>query len=163
ARVKLLSPVAMRARLESRLQLFTGGARDLPVRQQTLRGAIDWSHGLLNEAEQRLFRRLSVFVGGCTLEAAEAVCNAREDLGLDRCRLEHDNYRAALDWMIETGEAEWGLRLGAALFRFWDERDLLAEGRDRLMRVLRLPKAGAYAKPRARALFAAGVLAGEQR
>jgi tetratricopeptide (TPR) repeat protein len=82
---------------------------------------------------------------------------------LDRCELEHANYRAALDWMIETDAAEWGLRLGSALFRFWDERDLLAEGRDRLARVLRLPKAAAYPKPRARALFAAGVLAGEQR
>src|SRR5262249_36440240 len=83
ARVKLLSPTAMRARLEKRLQLLTGGARDLPARQQTLRGAIDWSHELLSPDEQRLFRRLSVFVGGFTLEAAEAVCNAREDLGLD--------------------------------------------------------------------------------
>src|SRR6266540_2330110 len=83
ARVKLLSPAAMRARLENRLQLLTGGARDLPARQQTLRGAIDWSHDLLTAAEQKLFRRLSVFVGGCTLEAAEAVCDARKDLGLD--------------------------------------------------------------------------------
>ena len=83
ARVKLLSPSLMRARLEKRLQLLTGGRRDLPERQQTLRGAIDWSHGLLNEEEQKLFRRLSVFVGGCTLEAAEAVCNAKRDLGVD--------------------------------------------------------------------------------
>ena len=83
ARVKLLSPSAMRQRLASRLQLLTGGAKDRPARQQTLRGAIDWSYNFLNEAEQRLFRRLSVFVGGCTLEAAEAVCNTRDDLGLD--------------------------------------------------------------------------------
>src|SRR4029077_3424430 len=75
ARIKLLSPSAMQARLESRLQLLTGGARDLPARQQTLRGAMDWSYGLLNASEQKLFRRLSVFVGGSTLEAVEAVCD----------------------------------------------------------------------------------------
>ena len=83
ARIKLLSPSAMLARLESRLNLLTGGARDLPTRQQTLRGTVDWSYGLLNPAEQTLFRRLSVFTGGCTLEAAEAVCDTKGDLGLD--------------------------------------------------------------------------------
>ena len=83
ARIKLLSPSAMQSRLESRLQLLTGGARDLPARQQTLRGAMDWSYGLLTPEEQTLFRRLSVFVGGCTLEAVEAVCDTRQDLGLD--------------------------------------------------------------------------------
>src|SRR5207248_8288413 len=56
---------------------------DLPARQRTLRGAIEWSHDLLNENEQKLFRRLSVFVGGCTLEAVEAVANTRDDLGSD--------------------------------------------------------------------------------
>src|SRR5262249_40376631 len=83
ARTKVLSPRAMLDRLQSRLQLLTGGALDLPERQQTLRKTIDWSHGLLNEAEQRLLRRFSVFVGGCTLEAAEAICNTRRDLGID--------------------------------------------------------------------------------
>ncbi len=73
ARVRLLSPRAMLARLEHRLEFLTGGARDLPARQQTLRSAIAWSYDLLNENEQRLFRRLSVFVGGCTVEAVEAV------------------------------------------------------------------------------------------
>ena len=73
----------MQVRLESRLQLLTGGARDLPARQQTLRGAMDWSYGLLNPAEQKLFQRLSLFVGGCTMEAVEAVCDTRQDLGLD--------------------------------------------------------------------------------
>ena len=70
-------------RLDHPLQLLTGGALDLPERQQTLRKAIDWSHGLLNEDEQRLFRRLAVFAGGCTLESAEAVCNTRADLAID--------------------------------------------------------------------------------
>ncbi len=239
ARVKLLSPSLMRTRLERRLQLLTGGARDLPERQQTLRGAIDWSHGLLNEAEQRLFRRLSVFVGGCTLEAAEAVCDARGDLGLDplegmtsmvdkslaqqveqageeprfvmletireyaleqlassgdealtrrahaayylvlaeeeasgpggnaaagwleRFDAEHDNFRAALDELTRRGDAEWGLRLAASLFRFWETREYLREGRQLLERLLKLP-AAARTKVRARALFAAGVLASAQ-
>jgi predicted ATPase len=249
ARIKLLSPAAMRARLEKRLQLLTGGARDLPARQQTLRGAIDWSYELLGPAEQRLFRRLSVFVGGCTLEAAEAVCDFGSDLEIDllegidslmdksllqkiepagearfvmletireygleqlassgegpltrrahaayfvvfaedsvsersrgaggphdpaqgprgdgegpleRFEVEHDNWLAALDWLIENGEADWGLRLGAALFEFWEGREYLTEGRERLDRLLSLP--GAATRTRVRALFAAGVLAGE--
>ncbi len=76
ARIKLLPPQAMLGRLQSRLKLLTGGARDLPARQQTLRNAIDWSYNLLVRGEKALFRRLAVFVGGCTLEAAEAVvCN----------------------------------------------------------------------------------------
>jgi tetratricopeptide (TPR) repeat protein len=61
-------------RLDNRLQLLTGGARDLPGRQQTMRGAVEWSYDLLDENERSVLRRLSVFVGGCTLEAAEAVC-----------------------------------------------------------------------------------------
>jgi predicted ATPase/serine/threonine protein kinase len=252
ARVKLLSPAAMRTRLEKRLQLLTGGARDLPARQQTLRGAIDWSYELLGPAEQKLFRRLSVFVGGCTLEAAEAVCDTKSDLEIDllegidslmdksllqkldraggeprfvmletireyglerltssgdepltrrahaayfvvfaednasersrgiggpqdplqqlvgegpgsleQIEVEHDNCLAALDWLIEKGEADWGLRLGAALFQFWEEREYLAEGRERLGQLLNLPGAAAGTRLRARALFAAGVLAGE--
>jgi predicted ATPase len=74
ARCKLFSPQALLVRLDSRLKLLIGGPRDLPERHQTLRSAIDWSHQLLNAAEQVVFRRLSVFVGGFTLEAAEAVC-----------------------------------------------------------------------------------------
>jgi predicted ATPase len=240
ARIKLLSPSAMRTRLASRLQLLTGGSRDLPARQQTLRQAIDWSYDLLNESEQKLFRRLSVFVGGSTLEAVESVCDTKQDLGLDilegmapmvdkslvrqieqadggprfvmletvreygleklaasgeerktrrahaayclvlaeegatgdtdikltgwldRFDIEHDNFRAALDWLTETGDAEWGLRLGAALFRFWETREYLAEGRDRLGKLLQLPGAARPTMPRLRALFAAGVLGAEQ-
>ncbi len=74
ARIKLLPPQAMLRRMGRRLPLLIGGPRDLPARQQTLRDAIAWSYGLLDETEQRLFRRLSAFVGGCTLHAAEAVC-----------------------------------------------------------------------------------------
>src|SRR5712691_7057817 len=198
ARIKVLSPSSMRTRLASRLQLLTGGARDLPQRQQTLRAAMDWSYELLSPAEQKLFRRLSVFVGGCTLEGAEAVCDTNSDLHLDlldgmasmvdkslvqqvesakgesrfvmletireyaleklkasreetstkrahaayclvlaeeeapeqsgvggaiwleRLTVENDNFRAALERLTDIGDAEWGLRLGAALFRFWE-------------------------------------------
>ena len=73
ARVKILSPQAILPRLENRLKLLTGGARDLPARQQTMRGAVEWSYDLLDEDEKVLFRRLSVFAGGFQLEAAEAV------------------------------------------------------------------------------------------
>jgi len=74
ARSKILSPQAILARLDRRFKLLTGGARNLPPRQQTLRSAIDWSFDLLNLEEQKLFARLGVFVGGCTIEAVEAVC-----------------------------------------------------------------------------------------
>jgi predicted ATPase len=240
ARVKVLSPSSMRTRLTSRLQLLTGGARDMPHRQQTLRAAIDWSYDLLSAPEQKLFRRLSVFLGGCTLEGAEAVCNTKGDLDLDlldgmasmvdkslmqqaeqangesrfvmletireyaqekleasgevsstkrahaayclvlaeeettegcgaqggewlECfALEHNNFRASLEWLTETGDAEWGLRLGAALFRFWERRDYFAEGRDMLGKLLKMEGSAVPTKARARALFAAAVLAGEQ-
>ncbi len=82
-RSKLFSPQALLPRLTNRLKLLVGGAQDLPVRQQTLRKTIDWSYDLLDEDEKRLFRRLAVFVGGCTLEAAEAICNAHRDLEED--------------------------------------------------------------------------------
>jgi predicted ATPase/class 3 adenylate cyclase len=80
ARAKLLSPDGILKRLEQRLKLLTGGARELPARQQTLRGAIDWSYGLLDADEQRFFARLAVFVGGCMLEAAEGVCEVDLDI-----------------------------------------------------------------------------------
>lgn len=73
ARIRVLPPVALLRRIEQRLPLLSGGARDLPLRQQTMRDAIGWSHDLLGEPERILFRRLSVFVGGFTLEAAEAM------------------------------------------------------------------------------------------
>jgi len=75
ARVKLLSPQAILSRLDDQLKLLTGGARDLPTRHQTLRNTLEWGYSLLNEDEKKLYARLSVFVGGFTLEAAEAVCN----------------------------------------------------------------------------------------
>lgn len=74
ARLRLLSPQALLERLDHALNLLTSGPRDRPSRHQTLRAAIDWSHSLLTDAEQRLFRRLAVFAGGCTFADVEAVC-----------------------------------------------------------------------------------------
>lgn len=74
ARIKIISPRLILAKLENSLKLLTGGARDLPARQQTVRGTIEWSYNLLTEGEKRLFRHLAVFAGGFTFEAAEAVC-----------------------------------------------------------------------------------------
>jgi len=238
ARIKLLSPAAMLTRLESRLSLLTGGARDLPARQQTLRNTVEWSYGLLNDAEQTLLRRFSVFTGGCTLEAVEAVCDTKGDLGLDvldgtaslvdkslaqqveqvdketrfimlsaireyalerlaesndesatrrahaayylvlaeegaqdiaaqpewldRYEAEHENFRLAIDYLIKTGDAEWGMRLGAALFRFWETREHLAEGRDAVTRLLAMEGAASRPKLRARLLFCGAVLAAAQ-
>ncbi len=79
ARIKLLPPQALLARLGHRLQVLTGGVRDAPARQQTLRNTIQWSYDLLAAQEQRLFRCLSVFAGGCRLSAAEAICGAGGD------------------------------------------------------------------------------------
>jgi predicted ATPase/DNA-binding CsgD family transcriptional regulator len=83
ARIKLLAPQALLARLDHRLHVLTGGARDLPLRQQTLRNTLAWSYELLSEQEQCLFEQLSVFVGGCTLEAAEAICSVPGNVSAD--------------------------------------------------------------------------------
>ena len=239
ARTKVLSPNAILERLKSPLQLLTGGALDLPERQQTLRKTIDWSYSLLNEAEQKLFRRLAVFAGGTTMEAAEAVCNTRRDLGIDvfqglsslvdknlvqrmdraqgearfemletireyatelllesgeqssvrrahaayclvlaeegnpelssaqrtnwltQCDAEIDNFRSALDWLFETMDLDWSIRMCVALFRFWDMREHLGEGRVRLETVLRL--AGEeHPKDRARISIFLGALTTSQ-
>jgi predicted ATPase/DNA-binding winged helix-turn-helix (wHTH) protein len=229
ARVKMLPPSALLARLESRLHLLTAGPRDVPERHQTLRKTIDWSYDLLNGSEQKLLRRLGVFLGGCTLEAAEAVCDTRSDLGteifnvmsslvdkslvqqaeqgedeprfgmletireyclerlsdsgeeqatrrahaayclvlaeegnpdlteteragwLARCDIEHDNFSAALDWLVQSSNVEWSFRLCVALFRFWEMREHLAEGRARLECLLPMGGSG-FARERANVL-----------
>jgi len=83
ARIKVLPPQTMVKKLGHRLKLLTGGPRDLPERQRTLWGTIEWSHDLLEEGEKMLFARLAVFSGGRTLEAIEAVCDVEGDLPMD--------------------------------------------------------------------------------
>lgn len=83
SRVKLLSPQSILKRLQDRFNLLTNGARDLPARQQTLRDTIAWGFELLDESEKILFRRLAVFVGGCTMQAAEAVCGQDAPSGIE--------------------------------------------------------------------------------
>jgi predicted ATPase/class 3 adenylate cyclase len=102
ARVRAVSPAQILERLEQRLPLLTGGARDLPERQRTLRATIEWSYELLAPEEQRLFARLAVFRGGCTLEAAEQVTEA--DLDVLESLVEKSLLRHREDryWMLET-------------------------------------------------------------
>jgi len=102
ARVKALSTEQILSRLERRLPLLTGGSRDAPERQRTLRATIEWSHDLLSDEEQQLFRRLSVFAGGCTLDAAEEVYEADLDTLqslVEKSLLRFTNERY---WMLET-------------------------------------------------------------
>jgi predicted ATPase/class 3 adenylate cyclase/DNA-binding SARP family transcriptional activator len=279
ARVKLLPVEQIAARLDDRFRLLTGGSRTALPRQQTLRALVDWSYDLLSEEERALLRRLSVFSGGWTLDAAEGVCAdpvvsrqlpvvseggpssplptaycllptdeildllgrlvnkslvlaeehqgesrhhlletirqygaeklqaGEERLGRDsgqrrgpgpggeeavwrgrhrdyflrlaeeadpqlhgaaqgewmlRLEREHDNLRAALVWSTERGDAEAGLRLGGALWRFWMMRGYLTEGRERLTALLSLPGAEARTVVRGKALHGAGVLAHRQ-
>jgi len=255
ARVMLMAPSSILARLESQLKLLTGGARDLPARQQTMRGAIAWSYNLLDEDEKTLLNRLSVFAGGCSLEAAETVATgqsmpkspgveeqtptpafrplagnvldglvsligksllmkkeqpdgevrfrmlegvrefARECLQtngeleaiaqyhanyflalaekaepehvgslsvewVNRLEEEHDNLRAALQWLV-THDAEAGLRLAGDLWFLWNIHGHFAEGRGWLEKVLE--KTGeADTSVRSKALYGAGQLARQQ-
>jgi predicted ATPase/class 3 adenylate cyclase len=102
ARVKALSPKQILERLEHRLPLLSGGPRDRPERQRTLRATVDWSYELLRPEEQELFARLSVFHGGCRLEAAEEVAGADLDTIqslVDKSLLRHSEERY---WMLET-------------------------------------------------------------
>ncbi|MCG8351924.1 MAG: tetratricopeptide repeat protein [Chloroflexales bacterium] len=225
ARSKLFTPQALLTRLGNRLALLKGGAQDMPVRHQTLRKAIDWSYDLLDTVEQRLFARLALFTGGCTLDAAEAIAPdilvedtqqpmlverhatsmfaqhrlvldgleslidksllqqiegpngdsrfvmletireyALERLSADaeaqtyyarhaafylafaqraeleltgpqqlmwyeRCEVEHDNFRAALQWGISHSQLDLAAQLAIALNRFWIRRGHMGEGR----------------------------------
>ena len=268
ARIKVLPPQALLTRLGSwtspnsgRLKLLTGGARDLPLRQQTMRDTIAWSYGLLDQPDQALFRRLSVFVRGCTLDAAEAICNGEagdwglgvgngpsssgsptsnpqsltpldidvldgvaslvnksllrqmpnsgsdarfamleiiREYGLEQLALsgeeaavqgvhahfflnmaetgerellgprqtvwlvrldeESDNLRAVLEWANAHGEADIGLRLVGALWRYWYMRSNLSEGRKWSLGLLAMPQAAGRTEARAKALNGAANL-----
>src|SRR2546430_10739054 len=216
ARSTLLPPQALLARLGQRLAVLTSGAQDAPARQQTLRNTIAWSYNLLNAKAQQLFRRLSIFVGGCTLQAVEALCTSLEEgrgaewtldgvaslldksllqqtaqegeeprlllletireYGLecltvhgemeltrqahvayylalaqeaattwygpqqqawcDRLEQEHDNLRAALQWLLEGKETALALQFSNALWWFWYTRDHVREGQTFLEKAL---------------------------
>jgi predicted ATPase/class 3 adenylate cyclase len=236
ARLKLFTPQALLGRLDSRLQLLRGGPRDTPARHQTLRQAIAWSYDLLSPAEQAFFQQLAVFVGGCSLEAVEAICHTADEhalealdglaalidqslirqeqtkdgelrfvmfetirefalerlyasddwqatrrrhadfflalaekaepeltgpkqaLWLNMLEREHDNLRAVFSWIEETGQADYGLRLGAAIWRFWIVRGHRQEGRERLAALLALPGTAKPTRERARVLNAVGTI-----
>ena len=247
-RVKALSADQLAARLDDALSLLVTGSRTAQQRQRTLRATCDWSYALLNEEEQALFRRLSIFAGGWTLEAAEQIdadlqspsslsagvgggsavifdllaqlvdkslvvmvergdhtryrmLEALRQYGAEKlaaahetallrerhaawylalveklkpqwegagqaalgARLdeEHDNMRAALQWALEKSVGDTGLRLGGALWRFWQVRGYLTEGRVWLEKLLE-KSSDTSAAPRAVALQGAGVLAMDQ-
>jgi predicted ATPase len=236
ARAGVLTPAQMLARLEHRFELLVSRRRDAEPRHRSLWAALEWSYELLAPELQRFFARLSVFRGGWTLSAAEAVCEepsalecleqlrecslvvadeggvemrfrlletvreyghehlsadeqaavarrhasyylalaeqaeaarakkqtpGEERVSLDRLEEERANLRAALDWAVESGEAELGLRLAAALCCFWGERGDVAEGRQWLARMLGLAEEAsshrrlAYLAARAKVLGAA--------
>ncbi len=206
ARIKLFSPAALASRLSSSLTVLTGGPSDVRVRQQTLRETVSWSYSLLAPGEQEIFARLSVFAGGCTLEAAEAVCGAGDVPGgiaalvdqnllrreggdeprftmlkmireyateklvehgsqeelretharyflalgeeaepglkgplqvdwVERLDADHDNLRAVLAWSVERCP-EVGLRLAAAIVRFWEMGNYWIESQQWFQRLL---------------------------
>jgi predicted ATPase/class 3 adenylate cyclase len=225
ARTKLLAPERLLERLDSALALLTGGARDAPERQRTLRATIEWSYELLDAPARELFARLSVFAGTFPLEAAEAVCGAELDdlgalvdyslvkpIGDDRflmletikeyalealsaagdqdelrrrhaeffstlaeeayahrfdaeaewsARLDddHDDLRAALDWLSQH-DVDRSLALAGSLGWFWLSRGLLQEGRERLAAAL--ARSDVPGHIRARALTASGALLARQ-
>jgi predicted ATPase len=153
ARSRILTPAAIRARLDERLSLLTGGARDLPGRQRTLRATLDWSYELLQPEEQRLFRQFAVFAGGARLDAIEEVCGGGLDLveslvaksllvrrddpdGEPRFEMLETIREYASEQLREAGEAETvaqqHARFYAALAQ--DEWDAWLGGRARLMR-----------------------------
>jgi predicted ATPase len=240
ARVRALSIEQIMTRLHDRFSLLTAGSRTALPRHQTLRALIDWSYGLLSGKERVLLRRLSVFTGDWSIDAAEKVCTdgeiessevlelllqlvdksliAAEEsnektryrmlatireyasekmaesgefdtfsrhhadffltlaeqaepkltsvdraLWLNRLEVEYDNIRGALQWIIRHEKAVPGLRLGGALWRFWEVRGHWTEGRNLLAAVLAIAGEYGSSSARAKALQGTGVLAFYQR
>lgn len=237
ARVTVLSVEQLVERLSERFRLLTTGSQTAMPRHQTLRALVDWSYDLLDEDERALLRGLSVFAGGFTIEAVEAVCGrdgTRYDtldslsrlldkslvtmqegggearyhlletirqyaweklhesgevaavrlahlrwfrklaeraesefrgpdqvLWAEKLEVEHDNLRAALRWAQESKDAEDGLCIASALWRFWSRRDYLSEGRGWLEATLALAHAISHERTpvEARALSGAGIIA----
>ena len=238
ARVKLFDPIALLARLDRSLTSFlTSAARDVPERQRSLIGAIAWSHDLLDTPERTLFRRLAIFVGGCTTDSAVAVGDPDGEVGidmfdalasfvdksllrttpsadgeprfqmlgtirafglerlaestdeaavrrryadhfialaraaepellgsrsaewLDRIEAERDNIRSAIQWAADDGNIDDALEAGGALWRFWQQRGHLVEGRETLEAILDRPAASAPTRARANALGGLGGVA----
>ncbi|HEX5014536.1 MAG TPA: adenylate/guanylate cyclase domain-containing protein [Candidatus Limnocylindrales bacterium] len=233
ARVKLLTPEAILARLEKQLGVLAAGSRDVPERQQTLRGAIAWSYDLLDDGQRRLLWRLAAFVGGCELDAAEEVCGPSGEIGIDvldgvmaladqslvrteeiddRTRFrqldtihefaaehlaasgeepeierrhrsfylalvetaapllsgidqrrwlgtlerDHDNIRAALDHAVAAGDADAAIRIGFAMWRYWQKRGHLIEAKRRLDEIAAQPWSRSDRVLRARLMEALG-------
>jgi predicted ATPase len=234
ARIRLFPLPTLLARLSDRLATLQSTARDLPERQRTLRGAIDWSYDLLDPVEREVFARLSVFVGGAGLAAIEAVIDPEGEIGgdllttvgslldknllrtedggdaeprfrmletirvyaaerlagspaerpprdrhlgyfldlaerfeplfgardpgtpLDRISADDDNVRAAIGWSLESGNVAAGLRIGGALWRYWQQRGRLSEGRRLLEELLAAPGANDDPAARARGLTGYG-------
>jgi predicted ATPase len=109
ARIKFLQPQAILARLDDRLKLLTGGARDLPFRHQTLRNTLEWSYSLLIDDEKTLYARLGVFVGGFTLKAAEAICNVENRFDILEGLMSLINNSLLRQENITNGEARYGM------------------------------------------------------
>jgi predicted ATPase/serine/threonine protein kinase len=223
ARVKVLPPKAMLSRVQNRLKLLSGGSRDLPERQQTMRAAISWGYNLLEHSDQHLFATLSVFRGGFSLDHAERLAGesdnvldgisslidkafvrrdpasrdeeprfamletireygleclseqARDvdvrkahaalmasiaeenELDVERLQIDEDNFRTAIEWAVQTRDAELALRLGAALWWSWYVRGQYAEGRSTLATILGI-EGGENVPVRAKAQTGAGAM-----
>src|SRR6266568_4908837 len=140
-RSKLFTPQALLSRLRNRLKLLVGGAQDLPLRQQTLRGTIAWSYDLLGQDEKTLFRRLAasgeaeavrrqhaIFFLRFSEEAEPKIRGAEHFLWRTRLEVEHDNLRAALRWTLESQEAVMGMQLAFSLVAFWRASNQDREG-----------------------------------
>jgi predicted ATPase/DNA-binding SARP family transcriptional activator len=134
ASVRLLSPAGVLQRLEHRLPVLSRGARDLPPRQRTLRHTIAWSHDLLSKDEQRVYRGLTVFVGGCTVEAVEAVCRPEGERAIDVLETVGALVDKSLLQQVEAVDGELRLEMLETIREFGQEQLELSGERTALRR-----------------------------